>query len=82
MEITGAALYFDGTTSTLTISSVSPNAGLTDQHRNRVFLLERPRLNGSGQLERNYYLEPFEDEEDYWSYHGHEYPFIGWEELT
>lgn len=24
----------------------------------------------------------FEDEEDYWSYHGHEYPFIGWEELT
>lgn len=24
----------------------------------------------------------FEDEEDYWSYHGHEYPFVGWEELT
>ncbi len=21
-------------------------------------------------------------ESDYWSYHGHEYPFIGWEELT
>ncbi len=24
----------------------------------------------------------FEDEEDYWSFHGHELPFIGWEELT
>ena len=24
----------------------------------------------------------FENEDDYWSYHGHEYPFIGWEELT
>ena len=22
------------------------------------------------------------DPDDYWSYHGHEYPFIGWEELT
>lgn len=27
-------------------------------------------------------LRAFENEEDYWSYHGHEYPFIGWEELT
>lgn len=27
-------------------------------------------------------LRAFEDENDYWSYHGHEYPFIGWEELT
>ena len=27
-------------------------------------------------------LRAFEDPEDYWSYHGHEYPFIGWEELT
>lgn len=27
-------------------------------------------------------LRAFEDEEDYWSYHGHEYPFVGWEELT
>ena len=27
-------------------------------------------------------LRAFEDEENYWSYHGHEYPFIGWEELT
>jgi hypothetical protein len=27
-------------------------------------------------------LRAFESEEDYWSYHGHEYPFIGWEELT
>lgn len=27
-------------------------------------------------------LRAFEDQEDYWSYHGHEYPFIGWEELT
>ena len=24
----------------------------------------------------------FEEEDDYWNYHGHEYPFIGWEELT
>jgi hypothetical protein len=24
----------------------------------------------------------FSDPDDYWSYHGHEYPFIGWEELT
>lgn len=24
----------------------------------------------------------FEDEEDYWNYHGHEYPMIGFEELT
>lgn len=24
----------------------------------------------------------FEEEDDYWDYHGHEYPFIGWEELT
>lgn len=23
-----------------------------------------------------------ENEEQYWDYHGHEYPFIGWEELT
>lgn len=22
------------------------------------------------------------DDDDYWSYHGHEYPFIGWNELT
>lgn len=27
-------------------------------------------------------LRAFEDEEDYWSFHGHEYPFIGWEEVT
>jgi hypothetical protein len=24
----------------------------------------------------------FERDTDYWKYHGHEYPFIGWEELT
>lgn len=24
----------------------------------------------------------FEREQDYWSYHGHSYPWIGWEELT
>ncbi len=24
----------------------------------------------------------FENPDDYWNYHGHEYPFIGWEELT
>ena len=27
-------------------------------------------------------MRAFEDEEDYWNYHGHEYPFIGWEEMT
>lgn len=27
-------------------------------------------------------LRAFEGPDDYWSYHGHEYPFIGWEELT
>jgi hypothetical protein len=27
-------------------------------------------------------LRAFENEDDYWSYHGHEYPFVGWEELT
>jgi hypothetical protein len=27
-------------------------------------------------------LRAFEDAEDYWNYHGHEYPFVGWEELT
>ena len=24
----------------------------------------------------------FKNQDDYWDYHGHEYPFIGWEELT
>ncbi len=24
----------------------------------------------------------FKNEDDYWSYHGHEYPYIGWDELT
>lgn len=24
----------------------------------------------------------FQREDDYWKYHGHEYPFIGWDELT
>lgn len=27
-------------------------------------------------------LRAFESEDDYWSYHGHEYPFVGWEEIT
>lgn len=27
-------------------------------------------------------LRHMERPEDYWNYHGHEYPFIGWEELT
>ena len=27
-------------------------------------------------------LRAMKDPDDYWSYHGHEYPFIGWEELT
>ena len=30
------------------------------------------------QLKFRHFLKP----EDYWSYHGHAYPFIGWEELT
>lgn len=28
------------------------------------------------------YFRHFKKEADYWSYHGHAYPFIGWEELT
>jgi hypothetical protein len=27
-------------------------------------------------------FRPFSRKEDYWSFHGHAYPFIGWEELT
>lgn len=27
-------------------------------------------------------LRQFKRDDDYWSYHGHEYPWIGWEELT
>lgn len=27
-------------------------------------------------------LRYMDNPEDYWNYHGHEYPFIGWEELT
>jgi len=50
---------------------------------------QAPRfLAGSSQLKwvwptgEELLLRAFEDQEDYWSYHGHEYPFIGWEELT
>jgi hypothetical protein len=28
------------------------------------------------------YLRHFSKPDDYWNYHGHEYPWIGWEELT
>ena len=28
------------------------------------------------------FLRHFNKEADYWNYHGHEYPWIGWEELT
>lgn len=28
------------------------------------------------------YFRQFQKPEDYWKYHGHAYPFIGWEELT
>lgn len=28
------------------------------------------------------YFRHFKNEADYWSYHGHAYPWIGWEELT
>lgn len=27
-------------------------------------------------------FRPFETKDDYWKYHGHSYPWIGWEELT
>jgi hypothetical protein len=27
-------------------------------------------------------LRAFENDDDYWNFHGHEYPYIGWEELT
>ena len=28
------------------------------------------------------FFRRIKDPDDYWNYHGHEYPFIGWEELT
>jgi hypothetical protein len=28
------------------------------------------------------FLQQFNREDDYWNFHGHEYPFIGWDELT
>ncbi|HFD80472.1 MAG TPA: hypothetical protein ENK05_08810 [Gammaproteobacteria bacterium] len=28
------------------------------------------------------FLRAIKDPDDYWNYHGHEYPFVGWEELT
>lgn len=56
---------------------------------NRVPENRRPRfLAGSSSLKwvwptgEELLFRAFENEEDYWSYHGHEYPFIGWEELT
>lgn len=33
---------------------------------------------GDGEI---FYLRQFDKERDYWNYHGHEYPWIGWEEL-
>ena len=50
---------------------------------------QRPRfLSGNNALKwiwptgEELLLRAFENPDDYWDYHGHEYPFIGWEELT
>lgn len=50
---------------------------------------QKPRfLAGTSQLKwvwptgEELLFRAFEDPDDYWSYHGHEYPFLGWEELT
>lgn len=49
----------------------------------------RPKfLSGQGQMKwvwptgEELLFRAFSTPDDYWNYHGHEYPFIGWEELT
>lgn len=45
-------------------------------------------LSGQGQMKwvwptgEELLFRTFNGPDDYWNYHGHEYPFIGWEELT
>ncbi|GAD20949.1 hypothetical protein AVS7_00710 [Acidovorax sp. MR-S7] len=53
------------------------------------FTANRPKfLAGQGALKwvwpdgEELLFRVFATPDDYWSYHGHEYPFIGWEELT
>lgn len=52
-------------------------------------LKDRPKfLSGQGQFKwvwptgEELLFRTFNTPDDYWNYHGHEYPFIGWEELT
>jgi hypothetical protein len=37
---------------------------------------------GPSPEEKRFFLQQFNREDDYWNFHGHEYPFIGWDELT
>lgn len=53
------------------------------------FTVNRPRfLSGQGAMKwvwptgEELLFRTFNGPDDYWNYHGHEYPFIGWEELT
>ena len=53
------------------------------------FTKYRPRfLSSQGQMKwvwpdgEELLFRTFSSPDDYWNYHGHEYPFIGWEELT
>ena len=48
---------------------------------------ERVKYNAGGHFWKwdsgeELHFRHFAKPDDYWSYHGHEYPFIGWEELT
>ena len=44
--------------------------------------LNRGRLEWQWPTGERLYFRHMRRHEDYWSYHGHEYPWIGWEELT
>lgn len=56
---------------------------------NQLGAKNRPRfLSSQGQMKwvwpdgEELLFRAFASPDDYWSFHGHEYPFIGWEELT
>jgi len=56
---------------------------------NRLIPSDRPRfLAGQGALKwvwpdgEELLFRVFNGPDDYWNYHGHEYPYIGWDELT
>lgn len=56
---------------------------------NQIVSANRPRfLSSQGSMKwvwpngEELLFRTFSSPDDYWNYHGHEYPFIGWEELT